>query len=205
MMIKRLLLLTDEADAAALVDYLRSRTGGCRVEAASNLAQLESTLATGADETRLLAFLSSVIVPAELLAGIPTAYNIHPGSPAYPGSYPACWAIYEGAARFGATLHEMTAQVDSGPIIDTHEFDLQPGLDSAALARQAQAASLRLLSRWAVPLLSDERPLPAVNARWSGRKRRVADLAGIAADQPGLPDAERQRRLRALAQARIGA
>lgn len=45
------------------------------------------------------------------------SFNLHPGPlPAYPGLNAPSWAIFEGAPRFGCTLHWMTDLVDGGAI-----------------------------------------------------------------------------------------
>ena len=78
---------------------------------------------------RLIAFCTSVIVPAEVLdAVMAPAYNFHPGPPTYPGSHVASFAIYDGADMFGATAHEMAAKVDSGPIVGVEWFQVPDGL-----------------------------------------------------------------------------
>ena len=82
------------------------------------LSELEDALANSSKTTRLISFGSGVIVPAAVLARLSgTAYNFHPGPPAYPGIFPSVFALYDGATRFGVTLHEMKPEVDSGPIV----------------------------------------------------------------------------------------
>ena len=67
----------------------------------------------------LLSFATSIIVPKEVIDRFPSgAYNIHAASPDYPGRDPHHFAVYEGATRYGATCHIMSAPVDEGPIVD---------------------------------------------------------------------------------------
>ena len=62
------------------------------------------------------------IIPADCLAAFSHgAYNVHPGSPDYPGVAPEAWAAYEKADGFGATFHVMDEEVDAGAIIDTRQ------------------------------------------------------------------------------------
>lgn len=204
-MSSRLLLLTDEPEAADLVEGLRIKVGPCAIDIARTRADFEKALAKGLAGTRLLAFCSSVIVPGAVLRDLALeAYNIHPGSPRYPGSYPACWAVYEGVERFGGTLHVMNPRVDEGAIIDALWCDVAPGVDSSKLARQASAAALKLLVRWAPVLMSSDEPLARNGQGWTGPKRRVADLARLSPDAPGLDEGERALRRRAIAQALFG-
>ena len=77
--------------------------------------------------TRLISMLTDVIVPENILSGLDgPAYNFHPGPPEYPGSHAASFAVYYDADGFGVTLHEMAAQVDSGPIIEVRRYDMPP-------------------------------------------------------------------------------
>ena len=74
---------------------------------------------------RLIAFSSPVIVPPDVLSALGFgAYNFHPGPPEYPGWAPAHFALYEGAAEFGATAHAMAERVDSGPIVAVSRFPI---------------------------------------------------------------------------------
>lgn len=61
---------------------------------------------------------STHIVADEVLA-VPTlgAFNVHPGPlPEYAGLNTPCWAIYEGAASYGVTVHRMTSKIDAGAV-----------------------------------------------------------------------------------------
>lgn len=70
----------------------------------------------------IISFLNPYIIPNNLLkqaAG--RAFNVHPALPEYPGRDPEHFAFYEGASTAGATLHQMTAAVDSGLVLDVAE------------------------------------------------------------------------------------
>jgi methionyl-tRNA formyltransferase len=57
------------------------------------------------------------ILKAELMAKYERIYNLHPGYlPWGRGYYPIFWALWEETPA-GATLHEITAGVDEGPIV----------------------------------------------------------------------------------------
>lgn len=67
----------------------------------------------------LLLNVHSLYVTAEQVLAAPAVgcFNLHPGPlPEYPGLNAPSWAIYEGAGRFGCTLHWMTPEVDGGAI-----------------------------------------------------------------------------------------
>lgn len=52
-------------------------------------------------------------------------YNYHPGLlPDYKGPMEYAKTLYQGRKMHGVTLHEMTMDVDAGPIIETRKFKL---------------------------------------------------------------------------------
>jgi methionyl-tRNA formyltransferase len=54
-------------------------------------------------------------------------YNFHPGIlPEYRGSGAFSWAIINGEKRCGVTLHELETGIDSGPVIATCTFPIEP-------------------------------------------------------------------------------
>lgn len=58
------------------------------------------------------------ILGQELLDSYESAYNLHPGYlPWGRGYYPMFWALWNGEPA-GATLHEMVAGIDEGPLVD---------------------------------------------------------------------------------------
>src|SRR5579862_1895060 len=153
-MAESLLLLSDAALAGPLSDALRRHNPSLPIVCVQAADQLANASLTAGPFDRLVAFCTSVIVPAAELARLRgPGYNIHPASPDYPGSHPASFAIYDGATRFGATAHEMVPRVDSGPIVDVEWFDIAPGTGVLALEDQAGEAAARLFWRLA-PLLA---------------------------------------------------
>lgn len=52
-------------------------------------------------------------------------FNIHFSLlPAYRGSYTSIWPILNGESKSGATLHEIDAGIDTGPVVDQVEFPI---------------------------------------------------------------------------------
>lgn len=87
------------------------------------------------------------IVPADVLA-VPTigAINIHPSLlPEYRGVCAVWWALYEGCSRVGVTIHEMTAGVDTGPILGQTALEVGPDPDPVAAWRELGDLSRPLL------------------------------------------------------------
>ncbi|HZT89959.1 MAG TPA: formyltransferase family protein [Stellaceae bacterium] len=198
----RLLLLTGSTEAAVLAPHLSQHNPECAIAPAETLAALERALDRGDPaRTRLVAFCTAVIVPARILDRLGGgAYNFHPGPPTYPGRYPACWGSYEGATRFGATLHEMRARVDEGPIVAVEWFDVTPPIGHDALSERALRATVDLFRRYA-PRLVAEAALPTdARLAWSGRKWRLSDYEAMCRLPPDIDAAEFARRRRAFAE-----
>jgi methionyl-tRNA formyltransferase len=196
---QRLLLLTGPVEAAALAPLLARANPAAEVAAVHGLDELHERLGDGA-ATRLVAFCTAIIVPAAVLGRLGCgAYNIHPGPPDYPGRYPTCWGSYDGATRFGATLHEMAARVDEGPIVAVEAFDVVPPIGQTALSDRAFRAAVELFQRFA-PALAGAASLPTdPDLRWSGRKTRLADFEAMCRLPPDIDAAEFARRCRAFA------
>jgi methionyl-tRNA formyltransferase len=141
-----------------------------------------------------------VIVPAALLERAGRgAYNIHPGPPAYPGTHPCAFAAYDGTTRFGATLHEMAARVDSGAIVDVERIDVPPEAGVGTYGAAARAAVAGLLDRWLVRLAADPAPLPPAGLGWGPRKSTHRQLLAMRRVEPGIAAEEFARRRRAFA------
>lgn len=148
---------------------------------------------------RLVSVASPVIVPDALLDALPgPAYNLHPGPPAYPGLFPAVFALYEGATRFGTTLHEMAAEVDTGPIVAANETPLPDDIDRAGLEALSRHLARHLLAGMAPALVDVSRPLPPVGVPWGGPARRRTDFDALCRLPNDVDDAEFRRRLRAV-------
>ena len=199
---RRLLLLTGEFEAGILIPFFTRHAPDARIEAVHLGGDLESAVLSGTEGTRLLAFCTSVIVPPALLALLPgPSYNIHPGPPSFPGRHPECWGAYRGVTRFGATLHEMAARVDEGPIVDVQWFEMtETGGGQAAYGMRAYQAAVQVLIRWAPWLVNDDRPLPRSADRWSGTKTRRADIEAMCRVSPDIDREEFERRRRAFAE-----
>ncbi len=149
--------------------------------------------------TTLFSFSTSIIVPPDILRRFDgAAYNLHAASPEYPGRDPHHWAVYDGAPRYGATLHYMTPRVDDGSIIDVEWFDVAVGTTSMQLLAEANKAALRVLARVA-PLLDRPGALAAhPDWRWSGVKHSRADFRAMCRVPPDVTAAEFERRVRAF-------
>ena len=201
-----LILLTSERDGPMLAGFLATHANGVPVRPVATLADLERIRNRLGPHLRLLAFASGVIVPADMLRALAApAYNIHPGPPWRPGTFPDVHAVYEGDKRFGATLHEMAPLVDTGAIVDVNPFDVRPGADRPWLAVEAMKAAAQLLVRWGPRLLRDTKPLPQTKKwYWSGRKSRMADFHDLCKITQHMPPDEIERRARSVLGGSLG-
>ncbi|RME69206.1 MAG: hypothetical protein D6782_00045 [Alphaproteobacteria bacterium] len=196
---QRILILTGQREAKALARYVTARASALDVAVATTRADLTAA-AADMRGTRLIAFLSSVIVPAEILARAPMpAYNIHPGSPDFPGLCPEAFALAAGARRFGATAHEMTREVDAGAIVAVEDFAVPPGCGRLHLADLAYRAAVTLFARIADFCMASDGALAALPVAWRGRAMRRGDYQALLARRPDLMvPADRGLRLQAV-------
>lgn len=191
-----LVLLTATDEAPALLQMLAAHGRGMELRHVVDLPGLRALLPTLGPKARLLSYLSSVIVPADCLEAFPLgAYNIHPGSPAYPGVAPEAWAAYEQAAAFGVTLHVMEPVVDSGTIIDAETLPVPGPKDRPTMAHTARQALPMLLLRLAGPLTRGEPLVPVKNLAWSGTRRTMADFERMCRFRADIGREDMERRL----------
>jgi methionyl-tRNA formyltransferase len=198
-LIRNLIILTPQSSAAQLARFFAQFNKNLRIFFADTITALDSAIQEHGESSRLVAFGSPIIVPGGLLSRLRFgAYNFHPGPPAYPGWAPASFALYDGAAIFGATAHVMTEKVDGGPIVGTELFAVAPHISPDRLATEATAAMGRLLRRLGVAMARQTEMLTELPVSWGvdrGTKARFSQLREITSD---LDPAERARRLRAF-------
>jgi phosphoribosylglycinamide formyltransferase-1 len=71
--------------------------------------------------------------------------NIHPSLlPKYPGLHTHARALAAGDAEAGCTVHEVTAELDAGPILGQARVPVLPGDSEATLAARVLAQEHRL-------------------------------------------------------------
>ena len=92
----------------------------------------------------LISFVGPWIIPAEVLEKSRLALNFHPGPAEYPGIGCYNFALYDEAAEYGVTCHEMAPLVDRGRIVKTARFPVFPQ-DSVASLKERSMAHLLVL------------------------------------------------------------
>ena len=198
MAIRRILLLCGETEGPVLSVILRAHDAAVAVDILTSRAELEAATAGDLADCRLGSFCSPVIVPGEILVRLPgPGYNFHPGPPEYPGRYPSVFALYEGAMRFGITVHEMAAKVDAGAIVAAEWFNVPEACDLARLEEMAFEVLVQKFRTVSFHLACIERPMIRQPYRWGPRKTTKADRDALCRITPGLDAAEVARRIRA--------
>jgi methionyl-tRNA formyltransferase len=107
-------------------------------------------------------------LPAVLLALAPLGgVNLHPSLlPAGRGPNPRFWTFRHGLPRGGVTVHQMTDDLDAGPILAQTSFELPDGLTGAAFDETAAGLGADLLVQVARNLGAGRaRPVPQDPAR----------------------------------------
>jgi methionyl-tRNA formyltransferase len=170
---RRIIILTARREAPLLQQFLLEQNPFLSVGIAHNLSSLTAAINRFDGNVRIISFLAGTIVPAALLSQLRiTPYNIHPGSPEYPGSHPESFAIWEDAETFGVTAHEMTARVDAGPIVAVCRFPASPTSERMELADLTYAHAVNVFSLvGAYCADTDESMPPMEEEQWAPRKR----------------------------------
>lgn len=193
--LQAVLLMSDESGARLC--QLANEIGiSLKAEVAGDLPTL--TRKFDDPQKLLLSFGTSVIVPAHLLEqpGL-LALNVHAASPQYPGRDPHHFAVYDGATKYGATLHFMTSKVDAGPIVDMELFDVPVDVTPASLLDQANQSAWVLLERLLKKLAGDKAFAPLEKANWGTRKTTRKEFLELCRVDDSMTEVEFARRLRA--------
>lgn len=196
---REILVLADADELPGVIVVFREAAPGAVVRGVSDVDALDLATTEPPEDLRLVAFCTGVIVPRAVLdrLGGP-AYNLHPGPPQARGIYPAVFALYHGMARYGATLHELTAELDAGPIVATDYADIPEGIDRLGLEVMARNLVTGLLRRMAGPLVMSDGPLPRTGEEWSGPAWSRKDFDALCRLPDDVTEAEFRRRLRAV-------
>lgn len=193
----RILLLTPEEEAPELMQILRGPRPQLDIVPIHDKTQLLETKIQSGD--RLISLFSPVIVPAQILAVLDgSAYNVHPGPPEYPGLFPAVHAIMSRAESFGATAHEMTTDIDSGPIVAFNKVEISPDIDRYNLESASRILALNLLESIADGLVNLDQPLAPLGITWGSKVYTKSDFDALCAVPPEIDAAAFALRLRAV-------
>jgi methionyl-tRNA formyltransferase len=107
-----------------------------------------------------LNFLGTHKIPASEIGDGRKWVNFHPAPlPEYGGRNVAYHAITEGAKCFGATVHYMSPEFDTGDIIECIRFPIMPGDTAGDLMAKAKAELVEMFKEWVPKLLQG--PVPS--------------------------------------------
>jgi phosphoribosylglycinamide formyltransferase-1 len=112
-------------------------------------AAFEAALAATLDVVRpdlvCLAGFMRILTPGFVARYAGRMLNIHPSLlPRYPGLHTHARALAAGDAEAGCTVHEVTADLDAGPILGQGRVPIRPGDTEATLAARVLAMEHRL-------------------------------------------------------------
>lgn len=97
------------------------------------------------DYTLLLSCGWPFLIPESVFSKVQIAVNIHPSLlPKYRGKY-LHYILINQEKQTGVTAHVMTNQLDAGPIIDQHRFDVSPFDTVKSLLRKCSEAEIPLV------------------------------------------------------------
>ena len=195
-----IILLTGDAEAPQLQNILLRHNPDLVIVHARSRGELEEACLNDKHwSRRLISFCSPIIVPLNILnAVMAPSYNFHPGPPTYPGSHVASFAIYDEVEMFGATVHEMVAKVDSGPIVAVDWFQIPDNTRFIDLELKAFATLVRLFVNLAPHLAINNSPLEQLEIGWAGRATTKRDFERMRKINETMSETEIKRRFRAF-------
>jgi methionyl-tRNA formyltransferase len=195
-MFDTVILLTGPAERTALPAVLFEHNPNLKVLPVGDADQLAAVSEDMLRRSRLVAYVTPVIVPPAILAQLGYgAFNFHPGPPSYPGWAPAHFALYDEATEFGATAHVMIDEVDAGPIVDVALFPIPADISVLGLEGLAYAHLAHVFWRMAKWLACDPAPPQTLPLQW-GKKKYRSTYRAMCEIPLDLPKCELDRRLR---------
>jgi len=139
-----------------------------------------------------LGFLYTHRIPASEFVQPYRWVNFHPGPlPEFRGRNLAYHAIMQGVPSFGATIHYMAEEFDTGEIIDIERFAILPSDTAGDLVRRSHDALEGLFKSYVPRLLEGRVPsYPQGKEGQYYRKSLIADVIALSEEQ--------ERKIRAL-------
>lgn len=198
-MTRKVVLLTPVEEFVDLAQKVREIDSTCVIQYAESEKKLRQCTENFQIHDRLIAFETPVIVPADILNALPSpAYNFFKGPPEYPGVFPESFAIYGGAVNFGATAHEITKEINQGPIVGVEISAISPKIKRINLEGLSRILLMRLLKRM-LPVILDRILRPSrLDIEWSSKVTRKSDFNALCRLPENIDRADFERRLRAV-------
>ena len=164
-MLKNIIVLSAGDIGNQVIDVLKQSNSNLKYEVVEYLADLEKYSYDFLAESRLISFISIVIVPKKILDALGyDGINFHPGPPTHPGWAPQRFAIYDEDETYGTTAHYMVEKVDAGKIIGIDYFAIDKNINVDELTHKSVESLTRLLNELAVQLTIEKKcislPIP---------------------------------------------
>ena len=173
-MFDTVILLSGAVEHALLSSVLHAHNAQLQVYPIFTAADLAVIEPEWLERARLIAFATPIAVPLDVLDRLGYgAYRFHPGSPHYPDTDAAQFAVQDGAPVFGATAHRISSRDAAGPIVDVENFSVPQGTGRDVLEHMTRDPMLRMFWRLAGALATQSEPLVQRAVRW-GAKREAA-------------------------------
>ena len=105
----------------------------------------------------LFAITHLSILPAEVISvASRAAINFHDGPlPLYAGLNAPAWALYDGVEPYGISWHIIEPGIDTGDLVKTRSFDLEPGETSLSLNTRNFATAIDTFAELVDDIVSD--------------------------------------------------
>ena len=175
-----LIVISDRADAAGLRSARELGVESAALPAQADKAAFEQALAAtlAAREPDLIALAGFMRILSAPIVGryLGRMLNIHPSLlPAYRGLHTHRRVLAAHDGEHGASVHFVTAQLDSGPVVLQSRLAVEPGDTEATLSARVQATEHIIYPR-ALGWLADGRLAWRDNAPWLDGRRLDAPV-----------------------------
>lgn len=158
---RRIIFLCGEAEGEAFRGHVAKLDPNLETVWVSSASSLDFATRGYGHRTRLISFLTDVIVPEAIIKRMrPTPINIHPGSPEFPGAHGLVFAIFNGAHEYGVTVHEMATKVDAGPIIMVDRFSLPVDAELVSFGNDVYARAVAMADHVIHHCVRSDGPMP---------------------------------------------
>ena len=159
-MLKNIIILSSAHVADQVINILKVSNAALNYEVVECLFDLEKYSGEFLAESRLISFISTVIVPTKILDGLGyDGINFHPGPPTHPGWASVNFAIYDEDESYGVTAHYMIEKIDAGKIIGIDFFEIDTNIKVTELNDKCLESLTRLLKKLSVALTNEKKPI----------------------------------------------
>jgi len=178
--LSNVILLTSRSYADYLITILIAENSTINVLHFVHPNQIDELPDEYLQSSRLISFGTRYYIQPKILARIGYgSYNFHPGSTLYPGWAPFLYAIYEGAKKYGVTVHEMTSKIDAGKIVSVVEFDIPPNTAPQKLVDITTSHMLIMFSNLSSLFVNQTDYLQWIDVEWQNKPNRKKDFIEI--------------------------